>query len=244
MESNNPVFNSKTLDRLRENTEADTQSMTVHGTINKAGILLMLTIVSSIYSWNSAELGHIGMMPVAMIFSLIAGFAIIFKQNWAPILAPVYALCEGVLIGAVSFYFNIRYPGIVFNAMIMTFGTLFGMVVLYHAGILKATEQFKKIMFMAMIGIGCTYLVNFIMSLFGSPMAFLHEGSPLGIAFSLVVVGVAALNFILDFDMIEKAVYYKSPKYMEWYGGFAVLVTLIWLYFEILRLLSKLNSRK
>jgi uncharacterized YccA/Bax inhibitor family protein len=183
-------------------------------------------------------------MGLGLIVTLILSFVIVFKKEWSPFLAPAYAACEGLMIGAISFFFNVRYPGIVFNAMILSFGTLMGMVFLYHTGVLRATEQFKKVMFMAMIGVMCTYVLNLLMSFFGKSLPFLHEGSTFGILFSLVVVVVAALNFVLDFDMIERAAESRMPKYMEWFGGFAVLVTLVWLYFEILRLLSKLNSRK
>lgn len=245
MESNNPVFNGKTINGFQDRVNEDSGTMTVNGTINKTGILLLITMATSAYSWSNAEAGGgLGFVGLGVIVTLILSFAIVFKKEWSPVLAPAYAACEGLMIGAISFFFNMRYPGIVFNAMVLSFGTLFGMVVLYHTGILRATEQFKKIMFMAMIGILCTYLINLVMSLFSHPLPFLHEGTPVGILFSLVVVAVAALNFILDFDMIERAAESRFPKYMEWYGGFAVLVTLIWLYFEILRLLSKLNSRK
>jgi uncharacterized YccA/Bax inhibitor family protein len=245
MESSNPVLNEKTIRNFRDQVNDESGAMTVTGTINKTGILVLITMLTSAYSWTNAEAGGgLGFVGIGIVVTLILSLVIVFKKEWSPFLAPAYAACEGLIVGAISFYFNVRYPGIVFNAMVLTFGTLFGMVVLYHTGVLRATEQFKKIMFLAMIGIMCTYLVNLLMSVFASPMPFMHEGSPFGIIFSLVVVGVAALNFILDFDMIERSAQARMPKYMEWYGGFAVLVTVIWLYFEILRLLSKLNSRK
>ncbi len=246
MRSNNPVFNPKTLEKLRSEQSVITgDTMTVAGTINKTGILVLLMVATSIISWNlmGTPLGSL-LMISSLILNLVLVIALIFKKHWAPVIAPVYALAEGFLIGAVSAMANQATHGVAQNAMILTFSILFTMLGLYHWRILQATETFKKVIMVATLGIFVTYMVNLVMGFFGHSMAFIHEASPMGIGFSLVVVAIAAFNFILDFDMIEQAANARAPKYMEWYGGFAVLVTLVWLYLEILRLLAKLSSRK
>jgi uncharacterized YccA/Bax inhibitor family protein len=170
-----------------------------------------------------------------------------FKPMWASFLAPIYALLEGAFVGGISAYYSFAFakvaPGIVMQAVGLTFGTVIAMYVLYRFGVIKATERFKSIIFTATAGIAVFYLIATVLRMFGIDIPFLHEGSMLGIGFSLVVVAIAALNLILDFDMIEKGSEMGAPKYMEWYGAFGLLVTIVWLYIEILRLLSKLSSR-
>jgi uncharacterized YccA/Bax inhibitor family protein len=173
---------------------------------------------------------------------------IIFKKEWAPYLAPAYALMEGLFLGSVSAIYNYAFaekaPDIVMNAVGLTFGTAIAMYLLYSFKIIKATERFKSIIMTATAGIAIFYLIAIVLGFFGVHMAFLHEGSLMGIGFSLVVVAIAALNLILDFDMIEQASAAGAPKSMEWYGAFGLMVTIVWLYLEILRLLSKLSDRK
>ena len=186
------------------------------------------------------------LMPMAMggaIVGFILALIISFKAHTAPYLAPVYAIFEGVFLGAISGIFELRFPGIVMQAIALTFGTLGCLLLAYKSGLIKVTENFKLGVVAATGAIAVLYLVNFVMSFFGANMSFISSPTPIGIAFSAVVVVIAALNLVLDFDFIEKGVANKNPKYMEWYGAFGLLVTLCWLYLEILRLLSKIRDR-
>jgi len=182
------------------------------------------------------------------ILGFITAMVVIFKKEWAAYLTPVYALFEGVFLGGISAIYNNVFaksaPGIVTQAVLLTFGAVIAMYVLYRFRIIKVTEQFRSIIFIATAGIAIFYLLAVVLRLFHVDIAFIHEGSTLGIVFSLFVVCIAALNLLLDFDMIEKGVAAGAPKYMEWYGAFGLLVTIVWLYLEILRLLSKLANRK
>ena len=170
-------------------------------------------------------------------------FITIFKKQWAGITAPLYALFEGLLLGSLSLYFEMRFPGIVMNAVMLTFGTLITLLLAYRSGLIKATENFKLGVIAATGGIFFMYMISFVLGFFGMRMSFLHDSSLLSIGISFVVVIVAALNLVLDFDFIEQGAAYGAPGYMEWYGAFGLMVTLIWLYIEILHLLAKLQSR-
>jgi uncharacterized YccA/Bax inhibitor family protein len=178
----------------------------------------------------------------------VVALVITFKKQWAPFLAPAYALLEGLFVGAISAYYNYAFadkaPFIIVTAVGLTFGTAIAMYLLYAARIIRATQKFKAIIFTATVGIAIFYLITMVMRMFGMDVPFIHEGSTFGIIFSLFVVSIAALNLILDFDMIEQGVEAGAPKYMEWYGAFGLLVTIVWLYLEILRLLSKISSRR
>lgn len=179
-----------------------------------------------------------------MIVSLIAGVALWFKRDWAAILAPVYAVAEGLVLGVLSAAYEARFHGIVFQAVCLTFGTLFSLLTAYRTGLIKPTENFKLGVFAATGAVALLYLVNAIMFFCGvQGVGFLHNSGPLAIGINAVIVVIAALNLVLDFDFIEEGVKHGAPKYMEWYAGYGLLVTLVWLYVEILRLLSKLNSR-
>ena len=178
-----------------------------------------------------------------LIVGFITAIVICFKQTWAPMLAPVYALAEGLFLGGISASFEAQYPGIVIQAVGGTFGTLAALLLCYQSGLIRATENFKLGIVAATGGIFFVYLISMIGGMFGFPIPFIHSAGPVGIGFSVVVVIIAALNLVLDFDFIETAAKRGAPKYLEWYGAFALMVTLVWLYLEILRLLSKLNSR-
>jgi len=239
-------FNSTIIDLpvIGENT------MTVKGTLNKFGFLFLMLMGTAFFSWKeyAESAGTSGMLAPMIIGGAIGGLIIalvlVFKQQWAPYLAPLYALCEGLFIGAISASFNAVYPGIIMNAVGLTFGVGVSMYFLYSFRIIRATEKFKAVLMTATIGIGIFYLLVWVLSLFGiQGMSFIHEGTTFGIGFSLFVVAIAALNLILDFDMIEQGSAIGAPKYMEWYGAFGLMVTFVWLYLEILRLLAKLNSR-
>ncbi len=223
-------------------------TMTLNGTVNKTAFLLILTLAGALYTWNLffASNGTANLMPYVWggaIGGLVVAMVTIFKKTWSPFTAPLYAGLEGVFIGAISAMFEQRFPGIVMQAVGLTFGTMAALLVAYRSGLIKVTENFKLGVVAATGGIFLLYMVNIVMGFFGTSMPFIHEGSWLGIAFSAVVVVVAALNLVLDFDFIETGVEQGAPKYMEWYAAFGLLVTLIWLYLEMLRLLSKLQSR-
>jgi uncharacterized YccA/Bax inhibitor family protein len=228
-----------------------TSRMTLNGTINKTGILLVLAIASAGFTWfqflqsgNPADVMPymLGGMLGGLVFALVT----IFKKEWAPVTAPAYALLEGLVLGGLSAVFELRYPGIAIQAVGLTFGTLFAMLFLYRTGVIKVTEKFRLGVFAATGGIALFYLLEMVLRLFGINFAGpngVNGSGMIGIGFSLIVVGVAALNLVLDFDFIEKGVQYGAPKYMEWYGAFGIMVTLVWLYLEMLRLLSKMRSR-
>ena len=222
--------------------------MTINGTVNKTGLLLLLVLVGAMYSWShySGPASMPGLYPLILggaIGGLILAMVTIFKKTWSPWTAPMYALVEGVFIGALSAIFDARYPGIVIQAVGLTFGVMAALLLAYRSGLIRATEKFKLGVVAATGGVFLLYMANMAMGFFGHSIGFINGHSAIGIGFSAVVVVIAALNLILDFDMIESGVNARAPKYMEWYGAFALVVTLVWLYLELLRLLSKLQSR-
>jgi uncharacterized YccA/Bax inhibitor family protein len=218
----------------------DTSQMTVSGAVNKTGFLLILLCLGGAVGWNNLTSGF---PMLAAVAAFILSFVIIFFPQTSSYLAPIYALCEGLAIGWISAMYETRFPGIAGNAMILTFGLLAIMLTAYRLRILQATERFTRILSFSMMAIMLCYLVDLVMSFFGTHIAMIHEGSPIGIAFSVVVVGIASFNFILDFAQIEYAANSKMPKIMEWYLGFSLILTVVWLYLELLRLLSKLSRR-
>lgn len=246
--SGNPTLNEKMFSGSISLPQEGT--MTEKGTLYKFGMMTLLLLASASFTWKAAAEGK-DVMPW-MLGGLIVGFIValitIFKKPWSPFLAPVYALAEGVFIGAISAYYNNAFakvaPGIVMQAVGLTFGVVIAMFALYQFGVIKATERFKSVIITATAGIAIFYALAIILRWFGIQMPLIHDNSTIGIVFSLIVVGVAALNLILDFDLIEKGSKLGAPKYMEWYGAFALMVTIVWLYLEILRLLSKFAGRK
>jgi uncharacterized YccA/Bax inhibitor family protein len=243
MRTSNPALNSKTFERF--GPIAAGEGMTIEGTVHRAAFLLLVLMATATWTWMEAFSG--APMQGYLWGGLLGGFVValitIVKPTVAPFTAPVYAALEGLALGAISAIFEARYQGIVIQAVALTFGTLVALLVVYRSGLISVTENFKLGVVAATGGIAVFYLVALALSLFGVRLAFLHEGSLLGIGFSLFVVVVAALNLVLDFDFIEKGAEHGAPKFMEWYGAFGLMVTLIWLYLEILRLLSKLRSR-
>jgi uncharacterized YccA/Bax inhibitor family protein len=220
-------------------------TMSVGGSVQKTLILLLLVSATFIFSWTQTTSG--APSPLFMWGGAIGGFIVamvtVFKKEWSPITAPIYALLEGLFLGGISSFFEAQFPGIVVQAVFLTFGVMFALLLAYQSGVIKATPAFKKGIIAATGGIFLFYLASFILGFFGINMGFVHGSSMLGIGFSLVVVVIAALNLVLDFDFIEQASKSGAPKFMEWYAAFGLLVTLIWLYIEILRLLSKLQRR-
>ncbi len=222
--------------------------MTLNGTVHKTALLLIGLIATAAITWRRTMLTEdpSSLFPyliVGVIGGLVVGLITVFKKEWSPITAPLYCVLQGLFLGIISAIFEQRFPGIVFQAVSLTFGTLASLLLAYQTGLIKATENFKLGVTAATGGIMMIYLINFAMSFFGSGIPYIHESGTFGIIFSLFVVVIAALNLVLDFDFIENGVEQKAPKYMEWYAAFGLLVTLIWLYLEILRLLAKMRSR-
>lgn len=239
LRSGNPVLTKNTFNSGLDVSE----TMTINGTVNKTAISLFLLIGTGYFTFGVIN-------PIILIVCGIGGFitaiVTVFKKQWAPITVPIYAILEGGLLGGVSFMYNSMYNGIVTDAIFLTVGILLSLLFAYRSGLIKPTENFKLGIFAATGGIAIVYIINMVMGLFGSSMGVMQidNASPMSIGFSVVVVIIAALNLVLDFDFIEEGAESGAPKYMEWYGAFGLLVTLIWLYLEILRLLAKLNSRK
>jgi uncharacterized YccA/Bax inhibitor family protein len=225
-----------------------TNRMTLSGTANKTGILLLLAFATAAYTWYRFTLTHdpadvSGLLLVGVFGGFICAMVTVFKKEWAPITAPIYALLEGLFLGGVSAVFDLRYPGIAIQAVGLTFGTLLVLLVAYSTGMIKLNDKMRLGIVAATGGIAVFYLVQMVMGFFGIHLVSINGSGPIGIGFSLLVCAIAALNLVLDFDFIEHGVAYGAPKYMEWYGAFGIMVTLVWLYLEILRLLSKLRSR-
>ncbi|MCT4614368.1 MAG: Bax inhibitor-1/YccA family protein [Marinifilaceae bacterium] len=249
--SSNPVLNNKIFNRVGFNTSSN--QMSLNGTLNKIAISLVLVIVAAFYSWNLAissvqvEGGFSGNLPILSIGSAIIGFIlaliISFKPHISPILVPFYAIAEGIFLGIISAFAETMYPGIVFKAVVLTFTTMFTMLFLYRTGMIKVTQKFKSIIASAIGGIFLLYIGSWIMGMFGLNTSLIHGNNLFSIGLSLVIVVIAALSLAVDFQFIDDAVKNDSPKFMEWYGAFGLLVTLIWLYIEILKLLMKLASR-
>lgn len=249
--SGNPTLTEKMFDKSHEMAANNMGTMTVRGAINKFGFMMLMLIAGAAYNWNLYEqlkqdTMHT-LMWVGIIGGLISAIAITFKPNWAPVLAPLYALLEGLFIGAISAIMNAAfaesYPGLIMQAVGLTFGVALAMFLLYNFRVISATERFKSIVFTATLGIGIFYLITMILRMFGVNVSFMYDSSLLSIGISLFVVGIAALNLIMDFDMIEQGAERGAPKFMEWYGAFGLMVTIVWLYIEMLKLLSKLSSR-
>ncbi|OAI49625.1 hypothetical protein AYO44_06370 [Planctomycetaceae bacterium SCGC AG-212-F19] len=245
MATANPAMNPAVYERAGL-AESPAAVMTVQGAALKTAVLLGILLLTGVFTWTQAMNGETGLANGLMALGGIGGFIValvtVFFPKAAPITAPIYAALEGLLLGGVSASFETVYSGIVIQAVSLSVGILAVMLTIYATGIIKATENFKIGVAAATGGICLVYLADLILSWFGIRVPFIHEGGIVGIGFSLLVVGIAALNFILDFDFIEKGVEQGAPKYMEWYGGFSLLVTLIWMYLEILRLLAKISG--
>ena len=254
--SSNPAFSEKIFSKAGSYTSDET--MTVQGTVNKAMLMLVLVILGAAFTWKTffesipADVTQNITLPTSVIIwmaiggigGLIASLVVIFSPKTAPIAAPIYAVLEGLFLGGISAFFAVQYTGnIIIQAVGLTFITFFLMLTAYRSGWIKVTEKFKTIILVATGAIALMYFLSFILGMFGVSMGFIHSNGPIGIGISVVIIAVAALNLLLDFDFIEKASSQGAPKYMEWFGAFGLMVTLIWLYIEFLRLLSKLYSR-
>ncbi len=249
--SGNPTLSEKMFNKgLQMNAEAQ-GTMSVRGAINKFGFMMIMVIAGAAYTWHLFEELNQNLMFTLMIVGavggLISALVITFKPNLSPYLAPAYGILQGFFIGGLSAMANAafaeQYPGLIMQAVGLTFGVAIAMFLLYNFRIIKPTEKFKSVIFTATLGIAIFYLITLVLGLFGVNVSFRYDSSWLSIGISLFVVCIAALNLILDFDMIEQGAERGAPKFMEWYGAFGLMVTIIWLYIEILRLLSKLGSR-
>ena len=244
--SGNPALGKKTFNTLKRDYSGPLvrdDVMTIKGTVDKTAISLLLMLFAGYFTFSEGSLVYIA---IGGIGGFIVALVTIFKKEWAPITVPLYAILEGLMLGGVSYMYGQMYEGIVFNAIMLTISILICLLFAYRSGIIQATENFKLGVFAATGGIFLVYLVSFIASFFGAGFSFLDptNSSMFSIGVSLFVVVIASLNLVLDFDFIEEGAEKGAPKYMEWYGAFGLLVTLVWLYLEILRLLAKLNSRR
>ena len=224
------------------------EPMTISGSINKTLALLGVLILTACYTWGLVVKGFTDMATMLMWGGTIVGFIlamiICFTRKALPILTPIYAACEGLFIGGISAVYAGQYAGIVVQAVILTFAVMFSMLVLYKTRLIRCTETFRSVMFTATSAVCLVYIIQIIASFFGRGIPVIFEANPIGIGFSVIVVLIAAFNFIIDFDFIERGEAMMLPKEFEWYGAFGLMVTLVWLYLEILRLLAKVNSRR
>ena len=246
MKSSNPVLSEATYTASAVHVGYG-PSMTISGTVNKAGILMLFVLASAAFTWNrflsTGDIASVGGYTLVGAFGgFIAAMVTVFKKEWAGITAPIYALLEGLFLGALSATMELRFPGIAIEAVALTFGTCLVMLALYSAGIVRATPKFTLGIIAATGGIALVYFVSMILGLFHIQVPGIFGGGPIGILFSLAVVTIAALNLILDFSMIEEGERRGAPKYMEWYSAFGLMVTLVWLYLEMIRLLAKLRN--
>ena len=247
MRTANPALNANTFKRT--SAFSDLGVMTIQGTVNKTFLLLIISLFSATMVWNKffTSANPALIMPW-MWGGVIGGFIValitIFKKELSPMTVPIYALLEGLFLGGISSILEVRFPGIVIQAVGLTFGVLFTLLAAYKSGLIKPTQNFRLGVVAATGAIALFYFASIILGFFGIHLSMIHGSGPIGIGFSVFVVIIAALNLVLDFDFIERGVDSGAPKYMEWYGAFGLLVTLIWLYVEILRLLVKLNSRR
>lgn len=244
MRTSNPTLN----DRVFANAPAAVggETMTVNGAVNKTFFLTILLVLSAGTCWNIASSNPALMSPIMWV-SIILGFVTVivssFKPVWSPVLGPIYGVVEGGFVGVISYMYNSAFDGIVMQAALITVGILFALLFAYKSGLIKATENFKLGIVAATGGIALVYLATIILGFFGVQIPFIHGSGMIGIGFSLFVVVIASLNLVLDFDFIENGAASGAPKYMEWQAAIGLLVTLVWLYVEVLRLLSKLQSR-
>lgn len=240
----NPVFNQNVIERERV---LDSEPMTINGAINKTFILFGLLLATSLAVWTLFFQGYADkvslLFMVGLATSIISFIVIMFNRSAISIAAPVYAASEGLVLGGISAMFEKAYPGIAIQAVSATLMALFSMLFLYRIGAIKCTDKFRSVLFISTLSIAGIYLINLIGSFFGMQVPQIFTSSLIGIGFSLVVVVIASLNLIIDFDFIERGAQQMIGKSYEWYGAFGLMVTLVWLYIEILNLLAKLRDR-
>ena len=248
MRTANPALNSKTFTDIARISDLS-RSMTIQGTISKTLLMLILVLIPAAWTWNLFfNTGNPAAVTPWLFGGTVGGFIValvtIFHKEWAVVTAPLYSVLEGLAIGGVSALAEAEFPGIVIQAVSLTFGTLFCLLLVYKSGLIKATENFKLGVVAATGGIALIYLITLLLGFFGIRVAYIHDSGIIGIGISVFVVIIAALNLVLDFDFIESGASSGAPKFMEWYAAFGLMVTLIWLYLEMLRLIAKIISRK
>ena len=252
MKTSNPALSDNTFRGLSDSQYGGsidvTARMTLSGTVNKTGILLVCAFATAAWTWYrfmvARDIAEVApLLLVGAFGGFICAMVTVFKKEWAPVTAPIYALLEGLVLGGLSAIMDLRYPGIAVQAVSLTFGTLFVLLLAYSSRIIQVTQKFRLGVIAATGGVMVFYLLQMVLGFFGVRFLSVNGSGMIGIGFSLIVVAIAALNLVLDFDFIERGVNYGAPKYMEWYGAFGIMVTLVWLYLEILRLLSKMRSR-
>lgn len=245
--SSNPALSERLFQQM-ERVDSHAQPMSINGTIHKTAFLLFLTMAAAFYSWNlfltPPPPSYMNSLVIGgSIIGFILALIIVFNKSMAGLLAPGYAVCKGIALGGISAYMEAQYPGIATQAIALTFSIFLGLLLIYRLRIIQVSENFKMIVGAATMGVLFFYAIGFILRLFGIPIMLLHSGSTGSIIFSLVVIAIASANLVVDFDFIEKGAAQQAPKYMEWYSAFGLMVTLVWLYIEILRLLAKMRSR-
>jgi len=248
MRTANPALSAKSFGGF-VGVRSDAPAMTIQGAVNRTAILLAVVMVAALWPWRLFfRTGDPTQLFPYLAIGSIAGFVLalvtIFKKDWSPVTAPIYAGCEGLVLGSLSALFEARYPGIAFQATALTLGVLAVLLIAYKTGAIKATEKFRMGVFAATGAVCVVYMLSFVLRMFGVEMPFLHSTGTVGIGISLVIVVIAALNLVLDFDFIEQGAARGAPRFMEWYAAFGLLLTLVWLYLEILRLLARLASRR
>lgn len=238
--SGNPALSKKIFQTQQAGISAAEGAMTISGTINKIGVLFLLLLIGASVSWYMPS-------PIFIWGGAIGGFIVamvtVFKKEWSPVTAPLYGVLEGLFLGAISVTFAEMYDGIVYNAIILTLGVFAAMLMIYRSGLIKVTQRFRMGVIAATGGIALVYIASIVLGFFGIELSLITGTGIYGIGFSLLIVGIAALNLVLDFDLIEKGAEAQAPAYFEWYTAFGLIITLVWLYIEMLRLLSKLQRR-
>jgi len=252
--TSNPIFGKNTFEKAMTGSYAEEQ-MTIRGTMNKTFLILLFVLASAFFTWQkffeayspANPLAGMGSIKLYMILGGLGGFVVAMIASFSPrkagFFTPIYAIFEGMFLGGISAMFEAQYPGLVIRAVSLTFAVFLGMLLIYQQRIIKVTSKFRRGMIAAIFGIMLVYLVGWISALFGAPLTFLSGGGTFGLIFSLVVTGISAFSLLLDFDFIERSAQEGAPKYMEWYSVFGLLVSLVWLYINILRLLSIFSSR-
>lgn len=238
--SSNPVMGDKVYEKSTQEGAVQTmERMTVQGAINKSFLLMGVLLCTGAVGWMFPN-------PIMMWGGAIGGLVIVllavWKTHWSPILAPIYAALEGLFVGSISAIYASAFDGIVFHAVSLTMAVLFLMLFIYKTGIIKVTSKFRTGVIMATGAVMLVYVLSFVLGFFGINLPFLHEGGMIGIGISLVIIGIASLNLLLDFDNFDKGEQMGAPKYMEWFSAMGLMITLVWLYIEILRLLAMLSS--
>ena len=241
--TSNPALNSNTFKTVVKNDSLHlNETMTIRGTVDKTALALCMLVISGYYSYSQ---GNLTLMALGGVIGFLLFLTLIFKKSWAPFIVPLYSISQGFVVGGISYYYNSQYDGIVLQAVLLTILVLFSMLFAYRSKIIKPSKNFKLAIFSSIMAIFLIYVIGFFMGLFGTGLSILdpRNSSLASIGFSVFVVAIGAFSLVIDFDFIEEGAEKGAPKYMEWYGAFGLLVTLIWLYFEILRLIAKLRNR-